>query len=83
MELQIWVNPGLDFPRVGDQIVPQVVPEDPELPCIMSIIHRLRKEWCSVEKKILILTFIVTIVYKSKGKLPVYSLTRESKGSIN
>lgn len=26
------VNPGLEFPRVGDQTVPQVVPEDPELP---------------------------------------------------
>lgn len=32
MELQIGVNPGLEFPTVGDQIVPQVVPEDPELP---------------------------------------------------
>lgn len=27
-----WINPGLEFPRVGDQIVLQVVPEDPELP---------------------------------------------------
>lgn len=83
MGSQIWINPGLEFPRVGDQKVSQVVQRTQSCLCIIECHLSFEKRMVLNREKDTYSNLIVTIVYKSQGKLPVYSLTWESKGSIN